>query len=358
MFAGAWGVAEDPATGSAAAAFAGVVLAFDRPGDGEHALTIEQGFEMGRPSLIALGLDGRGRRAALRDDRRLGRHRLQRRARPLSEPARLLEVAELDLAFEPARWAFAERHAASIAAHWARLRKTKPALFNGRVLLLGRRAIESRPDGALKLRGAYFETDYADFLAWREFGYPGEPVDNCFSMAALRGADGAFLLGEMAPHTYNAGQIYFPAGTPDPTDIFDGKVDLDASARRELFEETGVEAERDHDRARLDRRLRAPAHRLHEAHDARRPRRADQGADRRLSRAATLMPNSRACISCAARATSTRRGCRSSSPRTFATRSLRDRSDSRDAFPRRRSSPWPRRRGPPRRRFAPRRSPA
>ena len=56
MFASAWGVAEDPATGSAAAAFAGVVQAFDRPGDGEHMLTIEQGFEMGRPSLIALGL--------------------------------------------------------------------------------------------------------------------------------------------------------------------------------------------------------------------------------------------------------------------------------------------------------------
>ena len=45
-----------PATGSAVAAFAGVVQAFDRPSDGEHMLTIEQGFEMGRPSLIALGL--------------------------------------------------------------------------------------------------------------------------------------------------------------------------------------------------------------------------------------------------------------------------------------------------------------
>jgi hypothetical protein len=32
------------------------------------------------------------------------------------EPTRLLEVGELDLAFEPARWAFAERQAASIAA--------------------------------------------------------------------------------------------------------------------------------------------------------------------------------------------------------------------------------------------------
>jgi trans-2,3-dihydro-3-hydroxyanthranilate isomerase len=56
MFASAWGVSEDPATGSAAAAFAGVVRDFDRPPDGEHMLIIEQGFEMGRPSLIALGL--------------------------------------------------------------------------------------------------------------------------------------------------------------------------------------------------------------------------------------------------------------------------------------------------------------
>ena len=56
MFASAWGVYEDPATGSAVAAFAGVVQAFDHPRDGEHMLTIEQGFEMGRPSLISLGL--------------------------------------------------------------------------------------------------------------------------------------------------------------------------------------------------------------------------------------------------------------------------------------------------------------
>jgi len=100
----------------------------------------------------------------------------------------------------------------------------------------------TRSDGVAMLRGAFFATDYADYLAWEEFGFPGEPVDNCFSMAALRGADGAFLIGEMASHTFSAGQIYFPAGAPDPTDVFDGTVDLEASARRELFEETGVQA--------------------------------------------------------------------------------------------------------------------
>jgi 8-oxo-dGTP pyrophosphatase MutT (NUDIX family) len=161
----------------------------------------------------------------------------------LSGPLRLLKVGGLDFTFEDAPWAFAARRADAIAAHWARLRKAKPMLFNGRVLLLGPRTLESGDDGALRLKGAFFATDYADFLAWEEFGDPDEPIDNCFSMAALRGADGAFLLGEMAPHTFNAGQIYFPAGTPDPADVFDGVVDLEASARRELLEETGVGAD-------------------------------------------------------------------------------------------------------------------
>ncbi|MBX9843896.1 MAG: PhzF family phenazine biosynthesis protein [Xanthobacteraceae bacterium] len=59
MFAPALGVVEDPATGSAVAAFAGP-LAAGKPGDGQHAHTIEQGYEMGRPSLINLTLTIRG----------------------------------------------------------------------------------------------------------------------------------------------------------------------------------------------------------------------------------------------------------------------------------------------------------
>ncbi len=161
----------------------------------------------------------------------------------MSPPVRLVEVGELDFVLEQAAWRFATTHAASIAAHWAQLRKAKPAIYNGRVLLMGRRELAPRADGELRLSGAFFETAYADFVAWRAFGHPGERVDNCFSMAAVRSADGAFLLGEMAPHTMNGGQIYFPAGTPDPEDVFDGKVDFDASARRELLEETGLKAE-------------------------------------------------------------------------------------------------------------------
>jgi trans-2,3-dihydro-3-hydroxyanthranilate isomerase len=56
FFPGA-GVVEDPATGSAAAAFAGVVHHFDGLRDGTYRQVIEQGFEMGRPSHIFLGME-------------------------------------------------------------------------------------------------------------------------------------------------------------------------------------------------------------------------------------------------------------------------------------------------------------
>lgn len=54
MFAHGLGFDEDPATGAAAAAFAGVAFEFERPDDGEHEIQIEQGYAMGRPSRITL----------------------------------------------------------------------------------------------------------------------------------------------------------------------------------------------------------------------------------------------------------------------------------------------------------------
>jgi trans-2,3-dihydro-3-hydroxyanthranilate isomerase len=59
MFFRASGLAEDPATGSAVAAFAGVVMAFDRPRDGAHRIMVAQGVEMGRASSIELTLEVR-----------------------------------------------------------------------------------------------------------------------------------------------------------------------------------------------------------------------------------------------------------------------------------------------------------
>ena len=57
MFAPDAGIPEDPATGSAVAAFAGAVAKFDELPDGLHTFHIEQGIEMGRPSLITLEIE-------------------------------------------------------------------------------------------------------------------------------------------------------------------------------------------------------------------------------------------------------------------------------------------------------------
>jgi trans-2,3-dihydro-3-hydroxyanthranilate isomerase len=60
MFAPAMGIVEDPATGSAVAAFGGV-LASSGLADGRHDFAIEQGYEMGRPSVLHLSLAIRGK---------------------------------------------------------------------------------------------------------------------------------------------------------------------------------------------------------------------------------------------------------------------------------------------------------
>jgi trans-2,3-dihydro-3-hydroxyanthranilate isomerase len=57
MFAPALSVPEDPATGSANAAFAGYLAARDLRRDGQLKWRVEQGFEMGRPSMLDVEAD-------------------------------------------------------------------------------------------------------------------------------------------------------------------------------------------------------------------------------------------------------------------------------------------------------------
>jgi len=62
MFAPEIGIAEDPATGSAVAALAGVVQTFDALPDGDHSAIVRQGYEMERSSLIRLAMTVEGGR--------------------------------------------------------------------------------------------------------------------------------------------------------------------------------------------------------------------------------------------------------------------------------------------------------
>ena len=67
MFAPGIGVAEDPATGSAVAGFAGYLAKRDARRDGTLRWVVEQGFEMGRPSILEAEVDvSAGRITAVR----------------------------------------------------------------------------------------------------------------------------------------------------------------------------------------------------------------------------------------------------------------------------------------------------
>jgi len=149
----------------------------------------------------------------------------------------IYRVTTLDLAVRPIVWPFAEERRAEITAHFAEKQRERPKLWNGRVLL-GRDAVFT--DG--HLAATYFETDFASFLAWRDWGFPDKAVFNGFGMGALRSSDGAFVMGEMAHHTANAGRIYFPSGTPDLDDVRGDTLDISGSVTRELEEETGLTA--------------------------------------------------------------------------------------------------------------------
>ena len=146
-------------------------------------------------------------------------------------------VTTLDLAVERWPWPFATEKRAEIDAHFAQKQREKPNLWNGQVLF-GRNPVFSGE----RLTASYFETDFASFLAWRDWGFPDDSVFNGFGMGALLASDGAFVLGEMSPHTSNAGRVYFPSGTPDLDDIRDSALDIEGSVARELEEETGLTA--------------------------------------------------------------------------------------------------------------------
>jgi hypothetical protein len=185
----------------------------------------------------------------------------------LSSAVHIVEVAEPDLAFEPRPWQFAQTRAEAVATRWARLRREKPEVYNGRVLLMRRWALAPRINGGFKLEGDYFEVDYADFVAWRTIGDSIEPVFNCLTMAALRRADGAFLLGEKAPHHERRSDL-FPrrhAGSKRPVRRQGGpRSERMSRAPRGNRRQGGGG---DH-RGNVDRRLRRIADRMHQTHDA------------------------------------------------------------------------------------------
>lgn len=126
-------------------------------------------------------------------------------------------------------------HADAIAAHWMQEHAANPALYNGRLILQRQMQFV---DGEVRAVG--HEASFAAFLWWRRqrslagaghlFGYP-----------VLVSGDGALIAVQMSRHTANPGQVYFAAGSLDPSDVVDGRCNLIGNMRREVLEETGLD---------------------------------------------------------------------------------------------------------------------
>ena len=79
----------------------------------------------------------------------------------------ILPVQRLDFRVFPLPWPFAADRRTEIEDYFTHLRREKPQLWNGRVLLLRDFEISDAT-----LQGTMFETDYASFIAWRDWGFP------------------------------------------------------------------------------------------------------------------------------------------------------------------------------------------
>ncbi len=99
---------------------------------------------------------------------------------------RVVPVDRLDLALTEEGWPFATRHAAEIARHWQSVIAERPQLWNGEVLLSTGAEVEDRV-----FRARLVRTDYASFIAWRDWGRPDGSVRNCFGVPAAFSSDGA-----------------------------------------------------------------------------------------------------------------------------------------------------------------------
>lgn len=163
----------------------------------------------------------------------------------MSYPIELTRARRLHCILETHDWEFDRRRGAEIDAHWEQRRRANPTLYDGPVLLAHHARCEQAEEGCAIFSVKFFKTRFSRFVAWRDFGFPGTGVHNCFSMPALRSADGAYLVGEMAGNHSLPGALFFPGGTPDLSDLRNGLVDLEGNLLRELTEETGLSAKQE-----------------------------------------------------------------------------------------------------------------
>jgi 8-oxo-dGTP pyrophosphatase MutT (NUDIX family) len=146
----------------------------------------------------------------------------------------ILPVDHIDVRLDPSPHPFERDNACAIAENWLIEIETKPALFDGTVVLLSEFGYADR-----RLFGRCHAVRYSTFMYWRRDRVG--TAAHAFAHPMLVTRDNALLAIRMAAHTVNAGRVYFAAGSFEPEDFPDGLVDPHGNMVREVLEETGLD---------------------------------------------------------------------------------------------------------------------
>jgi 8-oxo-dGTP pyrophosphatase MutT (NUDIX family) len=146
----------------------------------------------------------------------------------------IVPVDEIDVVLDPSKHPFERGREAAIAENWAHEIAAKPALFDGKVVLLS----EFGYDGG-RLFGRCHAVGYSTFLYWRKDR--AATAAHAFAHPMLVTNDNALIAIRMGAHTVNAGRVYFAAGSFEPEDFVGGVVDAHGNMVREVLEETGLD---------------------------------------------------------------------------------------------------------------------
>src|SRR5690606_13384239 len=140
----------------------------------------------------------------------------------------ILPVDAVDVVLDPAPHPFELAHAEAIDRHWHLELAARPAMFDGTVVLLS----VLRTAGGRRV-GRCHAVRYATFMYWRR--ERAGTAAHAFAHPVLVASDNALVAIRMAAHTVNAGKVYFAAGSFEPEDFPDGRVDLHHNMMREVL---------------------------------------------------------------------------------------------------------------------------
>lgn len=147
----------------------------------------------------------------------------------------IFDVSDVDVRLVDGPSPYELANSEAIARNWEAESAANPALFNGTVVLLSSLAFTEG-----RLTGTCHAVDFATFLYWRR-NRAHASAEHCFAHAMLVSSDNALVAVRMGSHTVNAGRVYFAAGSFEPGDFKNGRVDLHYNMVREVAEETGLD---------------------------------------------------------------------------------------------------------------------